>query len=208
MTWLRSDASALMAGATLVARNLATSPTRRAFLSRRGARGAAGRTRALQPMMTLSSGGEWQSEASRATTTYQPHLFQPAHPDDRGGGGGALGGGTSAANECTGASPAGVETPVSTEGEGTAKCPRSKDTVNSRCANCDTGGPVRKCSQCRVKHYCGRVCQRVSRAYSARKSRARACSRMTDDGLAAPLPPPGALHVRWAQEGLPGDGAR
>ena len=147
--------------------------------------------------------------SSSATTTYQPHLFQPAHPDDRGGGGGALGGGTSAANECTGASPAGVETQtVSTEGEGTAKCPRSKDTVNSRCANCDTAGPVRKCSNCRVKHYCGRVCQRVSRAYSARKSRARACSRMTDDGLAAPLPPPGALHVRWAQEGLFGDGAR
>ena len=72
--------------------------------------------------------------------SYDPRLYQPPHPDDRGDGTPTKKGGGS-------------------KGKGKAKGEGKGGT--HRCANCDAPDAKRKCSRCCVEYYCGHECQKV-----------------------------------------------
>ena len=80
---------------------------------------------------------------------YDPRVYQPPHPDDRGDGGG---GGPTKANK------------GGAKGKGkTSTTAKGKDGVDlGRCGNCNAEGALRACEQCGAKAYCGDSCQQVS----------------------------------------------
>ena len=99
--------------------------------------------------------GPPSSPSTTATGTaaaYDPRVYQPPHPDDRGDGGGGGGGGPTKA------------TKGGAKGTGkTSATAKGKDGVGlDRCGNCDAEGVLRACKQCGAKAYCGESCQRVS----------------------------------------------
>ena len=71
-----------------------------------------------------------------APSSYDPRIYQPPHPDDRGAAG---------------------DGKLTKKG---AKSNKAKGT-NNRCSNCDAAGAKRKCTRCCVVHYCGKECQAV-----------------------------------------------
>ena len=88
------------------------------------------------------------SSSSPRAASYDPSIYQPAHPDDRGGG--------------SGKKKSAVTKPR-TKSTKTAKS-KTKDIAGDgthRCANCDKPGAKSKCSRCGVEWYCGRECQKV-----------------------------------------------
>ena len=86
---------------------------------------------------------------SRSTPSYDPRVYQPPHPDDRGDGtptkkgGGAKGKG---------------------KGKAKGKAKAKGDEATHRCANCDAPDAKRKCKGCGVESYCGKECQAVRAA--------------------------------------------
>jgi len=83
------------------------------------------------------------SSLSTATGPYDPRVYQPPHPDDRGGGGSG-----------------GVKlTKKGGDSKGNAKA--KGDDGTHRCGNCDAPDAKRKCNGCGVERYCGEECQKV-----------------------------------------------
>ena len=80
---------------------------------------------------------------SGSAPSYDPRVYQPPHPDDRGDGTPTKKGGGA-------------------KGKGKAKGKGGKAT--HRCANCDAPGAKRKCKGCGVVSYCGKECQAVRAA--------------------------------------------
>ena len=83
------------------------------------------------------------SSSSTATGPYDPHVYQPPHPDDRDGTDGK---------------------PTKMSAKGKAKKGDGKGKGNDgthRCGNCDAPDAKRKCNGCGVERYCGEECQKV-----------------------------------------------
>ena len=91
-------------------------------------------------------------DASLPSTTpsYDPTVFQPPHPDDRGGGN----------SHGKPRKEGGGEGNDKSKAQGKSKGGKGK--AAGRCGNCDAEGATMKCSQCGTEVYCDKNCQRVS----------------------------------------------
>ena len=94
------------------------------------------------------------SSSSPRAASYDPSIYQPAHPDDRGGGSGKKKSATT--------KPRTKSTKTAkNKTENTTKGKEEEDDGSHRCANCDKPGAKSKCGRCGVEWYCGRECQKV-----------------------------------------------
>ena len=82
---------------------------------------------------------------------YDPRVYQPPHPDDRGG----HGGGT-APKKGGGAKAKGKD-----GADGKGKADHDDDDGTHHCGNCDAPDAKSKCKGCGVEYYCNRECQTV-----------------------------------------------
>ena len=96
--------------------------------------------------------GPEPDDASLPSTTpsYDPTVFQPPHPDDRGGGN----------SHGKPRKEGGGEGNDKSKAQGKSKGGKGK--AAGRCGNCDAEGATMKCSQCGTEVYCDKNCQRVS----------------------------------------------
>ena len=104
-----------------------------------------------EPELGPQSSPSTTTTGAAAAATYDPRVYQPPHPDDRGDSGGGGGGPTKA-----------TKGGAKGKGKGNAGV-KDKDGVGlDRCGNCNAEGDLRACKQCGAKAYCGESCQRVS----------------------------------------------
>ncbi len=83
-----------------------------------------------------------------STTSYDPRVYQPPHPDDRDGG---------ADGKPTKKGAGGKAKAKDKDKDGA----KGKDDDTHRCANCDAPDAKSKCMRCCVVYYCNRECQKV-----------------------------------------------
>ena len=93
------------------------------------------------------------SSSSPRAASYDPSIYQPAHPDDRGGGSGKK------KSAVTKPRTKSTKTAKS-KTEDTAKGKEDNDGSH-RCANCDKPDAKSKCGRCGVEWYCSPECQKV-----------------------------------------------
>ena len=95
------------------------------------------------------------ASSSPSPTSYDPSIYQPPHPDDRGDGGGD-GKKKSATTKPRTKSTKTAKSKAADTAKG-----KEDDDGSHRCANCDKPGAKSKCGRCGVEWYCGRECQKV-----------------------------------------------
>ena len=102
------------------------------------------------------------SSSPPSAASYDPSVYQPPHPDDRGG--------KKKKSALTKPRTKATKTAKS-KTEDTAKG-KDDDDGSHRCANCDKPDAKSKCGRCGVEWYCGRECQKV-RGWAGRVTASR-----------------------------------
>ena len=103
------------------------------------------------------------SSSPPSAASYDPSVYQPPHPDDRGG----------KKKKSATTKPRTKSTKTAkNKTEDTAKGKEEDDDGSHRCANCDKPGAKSKCGRCGVEWYCGRECQKV-RGWAGRVTASR-----------------------------------
>ena len=96
--------------------------------------------------------GAAEEPSSFSNATYDPTVFQPPHPDDRGD-----------------KKPRKKDEEEHDKDNDKGKTKSAKGKAAGRCANCDAEGATRTCTQCRAVVYCDEKCQKVREQSSSRE---------------------------------------